>query len=241
MSAPLSPERLAEIRDRHAAAELGALYPAPEPFAAPGTIRATIGGVPLTVAVMDFRGWKAEENRQFVLRAHEDVRELLAEVERLTAQVDAVRAFATSHEYRWLHDLLDGVAVLDAQAEAEFAVEAGHAPGRVLPWLADLDPGDVQDLASALATATVGWQREPEIVLARVEWALEEIRARVADGGEPPVVAYRSPQSGALYCVPCHAGDIYTPVTPEDLPDGGLCAACDADVLITPAEAGESR
>jgi hypothetical protein len=124
-------------------------------------------------------------------------------------------------------------ADMDVAAEHEFAVEAGHAaPDRVLPWLADLDPGDVQDLASALATATVGWQREPEITLARVEWALEEIRARVADGGEPPVVAYRSPQSGALYCVPCHAGDIYAPVTSEDLPDGGLCAACDVDVLI---------
>lgn len=78
-----------------------------------------------------------------------------------------------------------GRDVLDAAAEHEFAVEAGHAaPDRVLPWLADLDPGDVQDLASSLATATVGWQREPEIVLARVEWALEEIRARVAGGGE---------------------------------------------------------
>ncbi|MFF8423156.1 hypothetical protein [Streptomyces sp. NPDC015680] len=31
-----------------------------------------------------------------------------AEHERLRAQVEAVRAFATSHEYRWLHELLDG-------------------------------------------------------------------------------------------------------------------------------------
>ncbi|MEC4016047.1 hypothetical protein [Streptomyces sp. H27-D2] len=30
------------------------------------------------------------------------------ETERLRAQVDAVRAFAVSHEYRWLHELLDG-------------------------------------------------------------------------------------------------------------------------------------
>lgn len=37
-----------------------------------------------------------------------EVRSLRAEVERLAAQVATVRAFATAHEYRWLHELLDG-------------------------------------------------------------------------------------------------------------------------------------
>lgn len=70
--------------------------------------------------------------------------------------------------------------------------------------------------------------------------AVAALRAK-EQAGDYEVVAYRSPQSGSLYCVPCHAGDVYTPVTSDDLPDGGLCAACDVDVLITPAEAGEPR
>jgi hypothetical protein len=88
VSALLSPEQVAAIAARHAAAELGYLYPAPEPFAEPGTVRATIDGYPRTVAVMDFRGWKAEENRQFVLYAHGDVHELLEDRARFADRAD---------------------------------------------------------------------------------------------------------------------------------------------------------
>ncbi|BBB01012.1 hypothetical protein RVR_8243 [Actinacidiphila reveromycinica] len=43
-----------------------------------------------------------------LVAAREVLPALLTEVERLSAQMAAVRAFATSHEYRWLHELLDG-------------------------------------------------------------------------------------------------------------------------------------
>ena len=44
----------------------------------------------------------------FIARAREDVPFLLDRVAELEAQVERVRAWATSHEYRWLHELLDG-------------------------------------------------------------------------------------------------------------------------------------
>lgn len=48
------------------------------------------------------------------------------------------------------------------------------------------------------------------------------------------VVAYRV-GGHALHCIGCTPsprGDIWEPVTSEDLPDGGLCSKCDVDVLI---------
>lgn len=112
---------------------------------------------------------------------------------------------------------------------------------------AGMKPLSVEDLPNG-GTCTAGDPADPDDVCGRDvladadeqaerEFAVEAGHA--PEAGDPDVVAYRSPQSGALYCVPCHAGGI--PVTSEDLPDGGLCAACDVDVLITPAEAGESR
>jgi hypothetical protein len=44
----------------------------------------------------------------FMARAREDVPFLLDRVAELEAQVKRVRDWATSHEYRWLHELLDG-------------------------------------------------------------------------------------------------------------------------------------
>jgi hypothetical protein len=47
-------------------------------------------------------------------------------------------------------------------------------------------------------------------------------------------VAYRSPGGLYLYCAR-HSGDVgtsWTPLDSDDLPDGGLCAKCGADVLI---------
>jgi hypothetical protein len=49
------------------------------------------------------------------------------------------------------------------------------------------------------------------------------------------IVAYRAPGSGPLYCRECcHGGGNFTPLTSDDLPDGGLCDACGVDVLIDP-------
>jgi hypothetical protein len=57
------------------------------------------------------------------------------------------------------------------------------------------------------------------------------------------IVAYRHPATGALFCVRCaprNPGDIWAPVTAEELKDGGTCVGCGADVLIEqqPKEAG---
>jgi hypothetical protein len=47
-------------------------------------------------------------NARFAAHAREDVPFLLDRVAELEAQVKRVRDWATSHEYRWLHELLDG-------------------------------------------------------------------------------------------------------------------------------------
>jgi hypothetical protein len=47
-------------------------------------------------------------NARFAAHAREDVPFLLDRVAELEGQVARVRAWATSHEYRWLHELLDG-------------------------------------------------------------------------------------------------------------------------------------
>jgi hypothetical protein len=68
---------LDRIRARHAAAEGGGWYLAHGATWEPGTVRATISGYPRTIAVMDFRGWKADANRDLVLNAHSDIGYLL--------------------------------------------------------------------------------------------------------------------------------------------------------------------
>lgn len=47
-------------------------------------------------------------NARFAAEAREDVTFLLDRIAELEAQVKRVRDWATSHEYRWLHELLDG-------------------------------------------------------------------------------------------------------------------------------------
>ncbi|MGS2588043.1 hypothetical protein [Streptomyces hebeiensis] len=58
--------------------------------------------------------------------------ESAAELTALRAQVAAVRAFATSHEYRWLHELLDGQAGYTYTAPGPDA-EAEPYVSRILP------------------------------------------------------------------------------------------------------------
>jgi hypothetical protein len=118
-------------------------------------------------------------------------------------------------DVRALRSLVDGLGVAERTA-AGFVGEQGDEIGRL--------EAEVDRLRA-----------ERHSTNEHLDDAVREIRAKEQ---APEVVAYRSPQSGSLYCIPCHAGDIYAPVTSEDLPDGGLCAACDVDVLITPAEAG---
>lgn len=117
---PLSEQLVAQIRARHDAAECGGLYMNPEPFGDPNAVRATIGGVPQTLAVMDFRGWKANENRQFVLHAHDDVRLLLDDRARYADRADLV---SRVHEL----ELALGSAVAELRSAA-MHVNAGQVP-----------------------------------------------------------------------------------------------------------------
>lgn len=47
-------------------------------------------------------------NARFAAHARDDVPFLLDRIAELESQVKRVRDWATSHEYRWLHELLDG-------------------------------------------------------------------------------------------------------------------------------------
>lgn len=51
--------------------------------------------------------------------------------------------------------------------------------------------------------------------------------------GDAQMVAYRAPGLDVLYCTLCRpADDRFVPVDSSDLPDGGICANCDMDILI---------
>lgn len=60
--------------------------------------------------------------------------------------------------------------------------------------------------------------------------------AEMAAGGQVPderTVAYRAPGLDVLYCITCRPADNrFIPVDSSDLPDGGICANCDMDVLV---------
>lgn len=94
-TAPMSPwatKYLAGVRARHAAAQGGGWYLAPESHAEPGTVRTTISGYQRTIGVFDFRGTpaEAEANRQFVLYAPSDIGFLLDQIDRLRTRIAEV-------------------------------------------------------------------------------------------------------------------------------------------------------
>ena len=82
-------------------------------------------------------------------------------------------------------------------------------------------------LVRATTTYTVEAERAPTVAAPAVGGAQQPQEDRI--------VAYRHPASRALHCLACaptKPGDIWDPVTAEDLEDGGLCAGCGVDVLI---------
>lgn len=70
----------------------------------------------------------------------------------------------------------------------------------------------------------------------------EAQQAEPATSSTPRVVAYTA--SGrtlhCLACTPTPRGNVWTPLTSEDLPHGGLCSDCHRDVLV-PREAEEQQ
>ncbi|MEU5322969.1 hypothetical protein AB0G67_40395 [Streptomyces sp. NPDC021056] len=119
--------------------------------------------------------------------------------------------------------------------------ELAHAIDNSTPYPIELDTQLCQFMAGRLLEMlTVGkrldhpvWQPEQEPP-PRPQPEPED-PSRLAAGTEADrIVAYRSPHWMYLYCTR-HTDDLgttWTPLTSDDLPDGGLCAKCGADVLI---------
>lgn len=167
---------------------------------------------------------------------------LLAEIDRLQAERhERNEALSAAHEALAVRELFlaeygDSVTSLHTTlAAAQACVDEAAGPdaqGRGFEWEEDEDGVHVQ----------VWTHPETDRTLHRT---LGTVLPLTVQGGAPaatdPIVAYRAPGSGHLYCVRCHAADLYTPMASDDLPDGGLCSACEVDVLITPAESGDPR
>lgn len=123
-----------QIRARHAAAEGGAWFLAPEPHAEPGTVRTRVSGYQRTVGVFDFRGAPAtaDANREFVLYARSDIGYLLQDRARYADRATMVDRI---HQ---LELALSGAAFM--LRSAAMHVNAGQTP----------DPGKLRDNADEL-------------------------------------------------------------------------------------------
>jgi hypothetical protein len=91
---PLPDEWLTKIKARHAIHEGGAWHLNPEPHRDPDTVRTTISGYHHQIGILHFSQPYAEENRTFVLHAHQDMRLLLDEVDRLRSRVSELETAA---------------------------------------------------------------------------------------------------------------------------------------------------
>lgn len=93
MSEPLSDTRLTEIRALSAAATGGHWHLDPEGCFGPGTLLADTGPYEHLIGALDFgTGEQADADKAFVLNAHQDMAALLAEVNRLRAELADLRA-----------------------------------------------------------------------------------------------------------------------------------------------------
>ncbi|MCL7377422.1 hypothetical protein [Streptomyces sp. 35G-GA-8] len=145
-------------------------------------------------------------------------------------------------------------------------LEAARAPaeeyGPAFPWVALMDDDDRHEFLGELAAAAIDYYRPEtddaatlvEIEKACMTWRLTAEAQHAHNTAPGPdaeadrIVAYRnSDRPGVLLCR--EHGDGWmglTPLTSENLPDGGLCTwgwpgpeQCGRDVLIT--EAGDPR
>jgi hypothetical protein len=87
---PLRPDRVAAIQARYDASTPGHWHLDPEPHTDPDAVRTTVDGWHHGIGILQFRGWKADENRQFVLNARDDIGQLLADRERYVDRADLV-------------------------------------------------------------------------------------------------------------------------------------------------------
>lgn len=129
MTEPLTPERLAEIRNRRLDEVTAGpwlvsddQYGCPVIYAEQTTPEGTVyGSVLLTAA------WASEADVQFVCSARESVPQLLAEVDRLRAEVDRLRREierpAVEAKRREIRDVLN-TSMAEAREDREFEGEA---------------------------------------------------------------------------------------------------------------------
>lgn len=132
MSEPLSPERLAEIRNRRLdEVTAGPWLVSDDPHGRPVVYfeRTTPGGA-VRASVLLTAGWATEADVQFVCSARESVPQLLAEVDRLRAEVNRLRweveRPGVEAERRRVRDVLDTSAA-EARADGCFEGEADIA------------------------------------------------------------------------------------------------------------------
>lgn len=153
-----------------------------------------------------------------------------------TAEAALARVRDAAHLHRQgLLSITELHAAIGPVGDNQSTAEDGQRP-RLLP------PGLVRQIRAA-ANATVGtdaFDRPDRAVrdFARdlERWIPEDAPDQAAEPDEADrIVAYRAPGSGSLYCVQCcDGGGMFAGLTSEDLPDGGLCNECEADVLIEP-------
>lgn len=146
---------LAKVRARHAACLGGGWHRDPEPGKDPDLIRTTVSGSHHYIGVLKFAGWRAAENREFVLYAHGDIYVLLAEVDRLRAALEVLReqlreAIAGSAVADELYQLWQQRAEAAETRVAELESER-HTTNELLSQAAEQVAEMTQQLASANA------------------------------------------------------------------------------------------
>ena len=139
-----------------------------------------------------------------------------------------------AHEplHRWRVEILDGKTwISDSRtfgarsvAQDRYRAATENAPA----W------ADGQPMRRRLVRETTTFAVEEPVVSSSVGSAAPR------HDEEARVVAYLPPAGVGLHCLRCApkpAGDIWTPVTAEELDTGGICLVCHVDVLI-PQEPG---
>lgn len=119
------------------------------------------------------------------------------------------------------------------RATTTYAVEAEHQPAA----------GPAGGVQQSEPVVTVHAAPDLSPAAAEALGALVDVAKRQAMADGDRIVAYRSPLPGAwsIYCTR-HTDELgagVTPLTADDLPDGGVCASCGADVLIPQRPKGE--
>lgn len=146
--------------------------------------------------------------------------ELTSERDHLITCINRVRAALNDCKARGA----TGMQYENAVREALGDRQSRRSPG---PLCHETDPNTLRECA--LRAGHEGDHQDGDL-----NWpAVGAQQPKQANGDH--IVAYRLGGSQSLRCAGCapsQRGDIWEPITSEDLPDGGVCATCHVDVLI---------